>query len=253
VKHTILTEDEKFWGPRYGKIYPYLEQAKPYHDLIHRVSGIVEPKQGQRWLDLGTGSGAIVDLLWRKTHGLIGEITALDLTDVMLDHLRRRTETFVPRPKDGQITYVKHNLANKLPFPDESYDGAVANLVLPYIEEHEGVSGKDALASILKEAHRVTKPGSVFAWSSPVDGVNFFKVFLASWKEIVNPKRVKNLYYGPAILRYAKMIEKKGADGTYTFLPDDELVVLMHETGFDAVRASRTFAGQAVVMSGRKR
>jgi len=252
MSEEILTEDEKFWGPRYGKIYPYLEQAKPYHNLISQIGDFIDPKANERWLDLGTGSGAIVDLIWRLTNGTVGEVCALDLTDVMLNHLRRRLPSFDPPVQDGQIVFMKHNLAYRLPFPNEAYDGIVANLVLPYIEQHEGVKGRDALESILRESYRVLKPGGVCVWSSPVHCVKFFNVFLASWKEIMNPKRIKNLYYGPAILRYAKMIEKKGTLGQYTFLHDDELIRIMQKVGFSDIKTARSFAGQAVVVSGTK-
>lgn len=251
VAEQILTEEEKFWGPKYGRIYPYLEDATPYKRLLKQVEDFVAPQAGERWLDLGTGSGAIVELLWRKTNGKIGEITALDLADVMLNHLRRKLAVLTLPPRSEQIRLVKHNLARRLPFNNESFDGVVANLVLPYVETHEGCSGREALWAICQEVRRVLKPGGQFVWSSPIHGVRFFKVFLASWRDIL--RKPRNLFYGPRILRYALQIQAKGKKGVYSFLPEKKLRAMIVGAGFAEPAAAYSFAGQAIVLRTKKR
>lgn len=253
TQEQILTEEEKFWGPKYGSIYPYLEDATPYKQLITQISDFIDVQPGEHWLDLGTGSGALVELIWRKSGGEVGKITALDLTEVMLSHLKKKVDNFSPRPRSEQIELVKHNLANKLPFGNETFAGVVANLVLPYIETHAGRSGEDALRAILEEVHRVLKSNGQFVWSSPKEGVKFFKVFLASWRELINPKKYYNLFYGPAILRYAIKIEKKGKIGAYHFLAEERLRAIMAEVGFEKIAVAYSFAGQAVVLKAVKR
>lgn len=249
----ILTEEEKFWGPKYGSIYPYLEDATPYKRLIAQIGDFITVQPGETWLDIGTGSGAIVELIWQKSGGEAGKIVALDLTDVMLSHLKKKVENFSPRPREGQVELVKHNLANRLPFGSGTFAGVVANLVLPYIETHEGRNGEDALRSILFEAHRVLRSGGQFVWSSPKEGVQFFKVFLASWREIINPKKYYNLFYGPAILGYALKIQKKGKVGIYHFLSEAKLRNLMAEVGFEKIEVAYSFAGQAIVIKAIKK
>ncbi|MBI4122417.1 MAG: class I SAM-dependent methyltransferase [Parcubacteria group bacterium] len=249
----ILTEDEKFWGPKYGSIYPYLEDAKPYKDLVGQVEDYIEPKAGESWLDLGTGSGAMVDAIWRKSKGGVRGVTAVDLTETMLAHLRRRLPELSPPPREGRIKLVRHNLSNRLPFSDASFDGVVANLVLPYIETHEGRSGTDALRAIFSEVKRVLKNNGQFVWSSPVHGVQFFKVFLAARTDVFNVKKLHNLYHGPAILWYALKIQKKGKRGQYHFLPEGALRVLLTEAGFANIETAHSFAGQAIVVSARKK
>lgn len=249
----ILTEEEKFWGPKYGSIYPYLEDATPYKRLIAQVGDFITVLPGEDWLDLGTGSGAIVELIWRESGGEVGKITALDLTEVMLNHLKKKVKNFSPAPRGDQIELVQHNLSNKLPFKDESYNGVVSNLVLPYIETHENRSGEDALRAVLTEAARVLKSGGQFVWSSPKEGVQFFKVFMAAWRELIDPRKYYNLFYGPAILRYALKIQKRGKLGTYHFLSEEKIRTLMLEAGFENIETAYSFAGQALVIKGIKK
>ncbi len=247
-----LTQDEQFWGPKYGSIYPYLEDATPYKKLLKQIEEYIDPKPGERWLDLGTGSGAIVDLIWNKSKGHIKEIVALDLTDVMLEHLRKRIPSLVPQPSYHHITLVKHNLSKRLPFEDSSFDGVTASLVLTYIEEHEGSKGIGALRAIFNEVHRVLTPGGEFVWTTPKYGVNFAKVFAASWREIFDPRKCYNLFYGPAILRYALKIQKKGRKGEYQFLPEARFLELLANAGFSDTRTAYSFANQALVLSSKK-
>ncbi|MBI2636813.1 MAG: class I SAM-dependent methyltransferase [Parcubacteria group bacterium] len=248
-----LTQDEQFWGPKYGSIYPYLEDATPYKKLLKQIEEYLDPKPGERWLDLGTGSGAMVDLIWNKSKGQIKEIVALDLTDVMLEHLRRRIPSLVPEPSEHHITLVKHNLSKRLPFPDNSFDGVTASLVLTYIQEHEGKKGIDALAALFNEVHRVLAPAGAFVWTTPKYRVNFARVFAASWREILNPRKYYNLFYGPAILRYALKIQKKGKKGEYQFLPKARFLELLAEAGFLETKTAYSFAGQALVLASTKK
>ncbi|MBI2050812.1 MAG: class I SAM-dependent methyltransferase [Parcubacteria group bacterium] len=247
-----LTTDEQFWGPKYGSIYPYLEDATPYKKLLKQIAEYIDPKPGERWLDLGTGSGALVDLIWNKSGGRVKEIVALDLTDVMLEHLRKRLPALEPAPSEHHITLVKHNLSKRLPFADNSFDGVTASLVLTYIEEHEGNKGIESLRAIFREVRRILKPGGQFVWSTPKYRVNFARVFAASWREIFDPRKYYNLFYGPAILRYALKIQKKGKKGEYQFLPEARFVELLSEAGFSSTRTAYSFANQALVLSSKK-
>jgi ubiquinone/menaquinone biosynthesis C-methylase UbiE len=248
-----LTEDEKFWGPKYGSIYPYLEDAGPYKKLLKQIEDYIEPKPSERWLDLGTGSGAIIDLIWDKSKGKIKQVVALDLTDIMLEHLNSRLPNLDPQPREHQIKLVKHDLSNTLPFEEHSFDGITASLVLTYIGKHGDHKGIKALDAVLREVHRVLKPGGQFVWSTPKHKVNFSKVFLASWRDVFHPKKLYNLYYGPTILRYALKIQKKGKKGEYNFLPEDDHKLLLEKVGFSDTETAYSFAGQALVLKSTKK
>jgi ubiquinone/menaquinone biosynthesis C-methylase UbiE len=247
-----LNESEKFWGPKYGSIYPYLEDAGPYKKLLRQISEYINPMPNESWLDLGTGSGAVIDIIWNKSNGEVKDITALDLTQVMLDHIKKRLPKLDPKPAINQIKLVKHDLSKKLPFENNTFDGITASLVLTYVEQHGDYRGTKALEAVLKEAHRVLKPNGQFVWSTPKHRVNFSKVFLASWREVFHPKKLYNLYYGPAILRYALKIQKKGKKKEYNFLPEEEHKKLLHNAGFHKIETSYSFANQALILKSKK-
>ncbi|MBU2575914.1 class I SAM-dependent methyltransferase [Patescibacteria group bacterium] len=248
-----LSEEEKFWGPKYGSIYPALEESEPYQKLLAQIEEFVDPIQGEKWVDLGTGSGALIDIIWNKSKGQISQLVALDLTDVMLEHLKRRLPFLKPEPREGQIKLIKHDLSKRLPFEDEEFDGVTASLVLTYIENHEGQKGIEALKALFSEVNRILKTHAQFVWTTPKYKVNFTKVFLASWKAILNPKKLKNLYYGPAILRYALKIQKKGKKGDYQFLPEEQFIKILENAGFENIKVEHSFAKQAIVFSSTKK
>lgn len=236
-------EEERFWQS-YARFYHHLEKSKPYQDLVGTIKKLVSPKENEYWLDIGTGSGAIIDILLEKSSNRIGKILAIDSDDTMLKHaIKRKTE---------KIEFRNINIINSFPFETEVFDGAVANLVLSYIYRFENKTGKDALRFLLKEIYRSLKNNGVLVWSTPIKDVNFFKVFLASWKNVLDPRHLEHLFYGPAILNYALKIQKKGKVEFYNFLTEPELERIHREAGFKNIEFKRSFAGQALIIKAEK-
>jgi trans-aconitate methyltransferase len=58
-----------FWGQR---------ELPPYRRLLADTAAWLEPRPGQRWLDLGCGSGQLTRMLWEKSRGTLAEVVALD-------------------------------------------------------------------------------------------------------------------------------------------------------------------------------
>ncbi|NTW21982.1 class I SAM-dependent methyltransferase [Candidatus Falkowbacteria bacterium] len=246
------TEEVKFWGEEYGKVYPQLEVARPYKKLIKDMNEAIGQSVSGKWLDVGCGSGAMVEIIWQASAGKAEEITAFDLTETMLKYTQDKVDKLLAPGDRGKIKLLQHDLSYKLPFADGYFDGIVANLVLPYVINHEGAEGKAALRAVLREMYRVLKPGGKFVWSSPVKNVNFWMVFFSSWREILDPREIKNLYYGPAILSHALKIQKKGKDSVYSFLDKAELAELLESLDFKDIEIKRSFAGQALVLKSSK-
>jgi SAM-dependent methyltransferase len=102
------------------------------------------PQEGQSILDIGTGHGAgLAELARRTRHGLAAGI---DPSEVMVRIASRRNQAAIGR---GTVKVVASN-ADDLPFPDRTFDGAMAVHVLYFWPD---------LDRPLAEAARVLKPG----------------------------------------------------------------------------------------------
>jgi len=133
-KKIIEKREKKFWGTDYGRIYPHLEGSTPYQKLIAACFDYCQPEKDEVWLDVGCGSGVIMEKIWKATNGMVKKIIALDLSPLMLNYSKLRSKSFYPKPENDQIEFIEHNLSNPLPFKDNTFDGIIANLVLPLFE-----------------------------------------------------------------------------------------------------------------------
>jgi ubiquinone/menaquinone biosynthesis C-methylase UbiE len=95
---------------------------------------------GQRVLDVGAGTGALTSELVRRG----ADTAALDPSPPFVAALRRRLPG----------VDVQEGPAEELPWPDESFDAALAQLVLTFM--------RDAPAGVA-EMQRVVRPGGVVA------------------------------------------------------------------------------------------
>lgn len=93
---------------------------------------------GRRILDVGCGSGA----LFAALHDSGAVVTGFDRSTAMLEQARRRLGD------DADLRVA--DLGSPLPFPDRSFDDAVASLVLHYLRDW---------GPALTELRRVLRPG----------------------------------------------------------------------------------------------
>ncbi|PIR07206.1 MAG: hypothetical protein COV55_00490 [Candidatus Komeilibacteria bacterium CG11_big_fil_rev_8_21_14_0_20_36_20] len=246
----ISEDDIKFWGPKYGSIYPYLETSTPYNNLIDDIFSFLDFNKEDVILDCGAGSGLIIKRILEE-FDFIKHIDALDVSKVMLSHLKNKLK-FFDNKITSKVNLVQHDLSYPLPFKDNVYDKIISNLVLTYIISYEGKFGEDVLAGVLSEMYRVLKKNGVIVWTTPINNVKFVKVFLASWRNILNLKYYKRLYYGPLILGHALTIQKKGKEGVYHFYNKDRIENILLRCGFTDIQFKRSFAKQAWVINCKK-
>jgi SAM-dependent methyltransferase len=109
-----------------------------------RLRGILDPKPGERILEVGPGTGYYtLDVAeWVRPDG---EVDILDLQQEMLDHTMRRADEL-------RLTNINptQSDATSLPYEDDIYDGAFLVTVLGEIPDQDAA---------LRELARVLKPG----------------------------------------------------------------------------------------------
>lgn len=104
--------------------------------IVRRALG---PVKGLSALDLGCGTGR--HSLRLSNDG--ANVTALDFSDGMLEEARNK-------PGAESINFISHDLRERLPFSDRSFDLVVSGLVLEHLED---------ISTFFAEIFRVIKPG----------------------------------------------------------------------------------------------
>jgi demethylmenaquinone methyltransferase / 2-methoxy-6-polyprenyl-1,4-benzoquinol methylase len=103
----------------------------------------IDPRPGQRVLDVATGTGLVAFGLARRG----AEVVGLDQSDQMLAVARRR---LADRPElSGRISFVQGE-AEHLPFEDHAFDALTFTYLLRYVDDR---------AATMRELARVVKPG----------------------------------------------------------------------------------------------
>jgi ubiquinone/menaquinone biosynthesis C-methylase UbiE len=105
------------------------------------------PRSSLRWIDIGCGSGAFTELLFKRCRPT--EIVGIDPSDGQLDFARKRGVSIASFQQGGAVN---------LPVPPASFDAAVMALVIFFVPDP---------AKGVAEMARVLRPGGIaaaYAW-----------------------------------------------------------------------------------------
>lgn len=104
----------------------------------------IDPKPGERVLDVATGTGMVAEALARRSDC---EVVALDQSEAMLAGARER---LARDPGLASRISLRTGEAEQLPFPDNEFDALTFTYLLRYVDDR---------AATMRELARVVKPG----------------------------------------------------------------------------------------------
>lgn len=141
----LKTRQSVMWGNGpYERITELLTESQ--EDLV----AALEPRAGETWLDLATGTGAVARMAARAG----ADITGLDLAPDLIETAREISEA------EGLSARFDVGDAEALPYEDASFDVAISTFGVMFAPDH---------AAVAQELARVTRPGG--------------RLGLASWTE----------------------------------------------------------------------
>ncbi len=232
-------------------------KAVPYQELLQDTARWLEPGPGEKWLDLGCGSGQLTAVLWQRSQGRIGEIVALDCAPVNAAKMARLCSRLSPAPGPEQIRFAVGNFSDGLPqFDTASFDGIVSGLAIQYAERQDPMTGKYtdlAYNRLLAEVHRVLRPGGRLVFSVNVPRPRFWSIL---WKSLRSAFRIskplKTLVNALKMQGYGRWLRREAERGRFHYLPIEDVARRLRHVGFEGLKYRLSYAGQAYLIAAAK-
>ena len=210
---------------RYARLLSFGQDPRWRRFLVSRI----EAGPGDTVLDVATGTGAVArELIRQKGCAVVG----VDLSAEMLAEARRRL---------GPDHRLVEASAERLPFPDESFDGLTFTYLLRYVDDP---------AATLRELARVVRPGGTIAGlefgvppSPPLRALwrLWVRVGLPVAGRLISPGWADvGDFLGPSI------------EELWQRVPPARMLELWRQAGIEDVRARRLSLGGGVVIWGRR-
>lgn len=214
---------------RMGAVLSFGQDPRWRRALIEAI----DPRPGQRILDVATGTGLVAFGLARRG----ATVTGLDQSEQMLAGARNRAA----RHPDlvNRITFVQGE-AEHLPFPDNEFDALTFTYLLRYVDDP---------AATMRELARVLKPGARIGMVE--FGVPASPSLRAAWRvhtrvglpllgRVVSPAWVEvGRFLGPNIEQF--------------HAAEPDLPQLWQNAGIEQVHERRMSFGAGLVMSGTRK
>jgi demethylmenaquinone methyltransferase/2-methoxy-6-polyprenyl-1,4-benzoquinol methylase len=190
----------------------------------------IDPRPGQRVLDVATGTGMVALAL--ASHGC--EVVGLDQSEQMLAGARAK---LAARPEPaGQVTFVRGE-AERLPFADGEFDALTFTYLLRYVDDR---------AATMAELARVVRPGGRIGMVE--FGVPGSAPLRALWR--IYTHAGLPLIGRLASPAWAEVGRFLGPNIEELYKREPDLPALWRRAGIDHVRARRMSFGAGVVLIG---
>ncbi|MBY0588018.1 class I SAM-dependent methyltransferase [bacterium] len=228
------------------------KEGRPYKQLVDETIGWADPAPGERWLDLGCGSGQLASGLWQRG-GPLQELVCLDCASVNAEPIARLDDK---HQSNGAIRFMEANFSDGLrTFPAGSFDGVVSGLSISYAEHFDPATGKytdRAFCQLLADVRRLLRPDGRFVFSINVPNPQFWRVL---WKSLGSGLRIsrpgRQLVTALRMMRYGHWLRHEAKRGRFHYLPIDQLSAKLQAAGFGSIDHRVSYADQAFVVRAR--
>jgi SAM-dependent methyltransferase len=149
---------QSVWNAPGGR---YDEISRSIADAIEHAVERLQPKAGERILDLATGTGWGSRVIAQRFPS-VAQVVGADIAEQMLAHARSAASL-----QQLPIEYV-HADAEKLPFEDGAFDGVVSTFGVMFVSRPEAAAA---------ELGRVVKKGGRLALATWKHDSNLFRMF----------------------------------------------------------------------------
>jgi ubiquinone/menaquinone biosynthesis C-methylase UbiE len=233
-----------FWGQ---------QEIPPYRRLLADTIAWLDPRPGERWLDLGCGCGQLTRGLWIKSQGSLGHVVASDCAAVNELAIQKLRTALQPGPTEEQMPFVQLDFSNGLsPWDDKSFDGVVSGLAIQYAEcysEELGCWTTHAYDRLLAEIHRVLRDGGRFVFSVNVPEPGWGRVALRSMHGVFRSRHPgRYLKNSIRMMRYGSWLTRESRRGRFHYLPIEAIVEKLRLAGFVEINHRLSYARQAYLV-----
>ena len=226
------------------------QEVPPYRQLLSDTLDWANPSAGERWLDLGCGSGPLSLGLWQRG-GELAETVGVDCAAVN-ESAFRRIRSQLDAPSADRLRFECHDFSSGLDlFADASFDHAVSGLSISYAEHYDPVAGEWTTAAydmLLGEVRRVVRPGGRFVFSVNVPEPSWAAIAWRSLPALVGSGRpLRHLKNSARMMRYGKWLKKEARVGRFHYLTAERVAEKLAAAGWSAIEHRLSYGRQAFI------